>query len=167
MERENLGDCFTKPNFTVEVPSSWVTTEASCSRASFTSPDQKAYATVQISVVPIETDTIDTLLRILPAVFRESKYERDGNMVTVKALSAEVVDHDDKKAFLQHQTTTVEHPSEEFCNATGHLLFIPIKLRLRGSQLAVGLEGQRCLEFPQHDPTLEKILDSLRVLRDE
>ena len=147
------------------------------------SPDQKARVSVLISPVPFEADSIDTLLRLMALATNNdesdlaqhikglgigsNQYERDGHMVTVEFLSGEVVERRNKKALLAEQMTTVEHPSEEFCDATGRLLYIPIELKLRGTQLSVGLEVQRCNDHPQHDPTLEEVMNSLRVLRDE
>ena len=177
-DRENPGDCFLKPNFTVEVPASWIIDEASCDRASFALPDQKARVAVWIGRVPFEVDTTDNLLRLMALGLGNSESDlaiRIRSLIsdeselagTVKALSADVVDHYGRKAVLAQQTITLDPPSEEFCDSTGYLLFIPTELRPRGSQLAVWLKVRRCDGFPQHDPTLEKIMDSLRVLRDE
>ena len=115
----------------------------------------------------MNNDESDLAQRIRDLGLGSSQYERDGHTVTVKSLSAEVIDHHGRKAMLAQQTITVDHPTEEYCDATGRLLFIPLKLELHGDRLFVGLEVQRCNEHPQHDSTLEKILDSLRVLRDE
>lgn len=166
-DRENPGHCFSKPNFTVEVPASWTTTEASCDVASFRSSDKKMLVFAQVDRAPYETDSIDTLLRTMALMMSDREYEQDGGTATVKIQSNDVVDHHGRKALLRHQTTTWENPSGEWCNSVGNLLYIPTELKPRGYRLVVAFETARCTGSPQHGPTLEKILDSLRVIRDE
>ena len=166
-DRENPGHCFSKPNFTVEIPGSWTTTEASCDVASFRSPDEKVLVIAQVKRAPYETDTIDTLLRIMALMTSDREYEQDGGTATVKIESNDVVNHHSRKALLRHQSTAWETPTDEWCNSVGNLLYIPTELKPRGYRLVVALETARCTDFPQYDPILERILDSLRVLRDE
>ena len=166
-DRENPGHCFSKPNFTVEIPGSWTTTEASCDVASFRSPDEKVLVIAQVNRAPYETDTIDTLLRTMALMTSDREYEQDGGTATVKIQSNDVVDHHNRKALLRHQSTTWETPTDEWCNSVDNLLYIPTELKPRGYRLVVELETMRCTDSPQYDPILERILDSLRVLRDE
>ena len=90
IDRNNPGNCFIKPDFRVDVPTSWTTLQSSCNDAEFVSPDGKAGLHVTIRPAPYDADRVETLLRALILPWRELFEYQEGEVtVTGKPLSVE------------------------------------------------------------------------------
>ncbi len=165
IDRDNPGNCSLKPDFRVDVPASWTTVQSSCDDAEFVSPDGKAGLEVSIRPAPYEADRVETLLRALIPPWREPFEYQDGEVtVSAQPITAEAIEHRGKLALYQTRLDTADDP-DKFCDTAVKRLFVPTEQEQRRPPPAITVTLSHCVDNPQYEADLQRILESFQATR--
>ena len=162
-DRDVAFQCATGPNFSVDVPPTWVRKSTQCGSVSFESRDEIAEVDIDLENMPNYDSNPNVAIGQIEEDYAEQIWTGIfGTKLTMNVISSKQTTRQGQPALRQ----TIEIKSDRpyrWCTTTGYRLIILPKSWSTNAK-AVWLDATHCKVSTRHYKDLQRIVDSLRLI---